>query len=75
VELSSINQTKSYLIVMWYQIISNLSVILVHRNGRGKDRLFVGQRHPVFSFFEGLYEGERSTEVSIMFYYMILTVW
>ena len=34
----------------------------VHRNGRGKDRLFVGQRHPVFSFFEGLYEGERSTE-------------
>lgn len=31
---------------------------------RGNDRLFVGQSHPVFSFLEGLYEGERTEEVS-----------
>ncbi|XP_064599809.1 5'-3' exoribonuclease 2-like, partial [Liolophura sinensis] len=33
------------------------------RNVRGNDRLFVGQSHPVFSFLEGLYEGERTEEM------------
>nr|XP_022333433.1 5'-3' exoribonuclease 2-like isoform X3 [Crassostrea virginica] len=32
------------------------------RNTWGSDRLFVGIRHPSYSFLEGLYEGEPSTE-------------
>ncbi|KAJ8309493.1 hypothetical protein KUTeg_014367 [Tegillarca granosa] len=30
----------------------------ISRNIRGDDRLFVGIRHPSYTFFEGLYEGE-----------------
>ena len=33
------------------------------RNTWGSDRLFVGIRHPSYSFLEGLYEGEPTTEV------------
>ncbi|VDI83646.1 5'-3' exoribonuclease 2 [Mytilus galloprovincialis] len=43
-------------------VYSDLTPEEVFRNGRGKDRLFVGKRHPAYSFFEGLYEGERSEE-------------
>ncbi|XP_011451785.3 5'-3' exoribonuclease 2 [Magallana gigas] len=32
------------------------------RNTWGSDRLFVGIRHPSYSFFEGLYEGELTKE-------------
>ncbi|KAK3093485.1 hypothetical protein FSP39_016304 [Pinctada imbricata] len=32
------------------------------RNIWGDDRLFVGIRHPAYSFFEGLYEGSQVTE-------------
>lgn len=40
-------------------------MISVSRNIRGDDRLFVGIRHPSYTFFEGLYEGEMVPDVSI----------
>ncbi|XP_033735446.1 5'-3' exoribonuclease 2-like [Pecten maximus] len=32
------------------------------RNTKGSDRMFVGIRHPVYTFFEGLYEGTMAVE-------------
>lgn len=33
------------------------------RNSRGKDRLFVGPKHPAFDFFKGLYETDGGDNV------------
>lgn len=38
-------------------------ILTGERNTWGSDRLFVGIRHPSYSFFEGLYEGELTKEV------------
>ncbi len=38
-------------------------MIVGSRNIRGPDRLFVGKNHSAYAFFEGLYEGELTTEV------------
>ncbi|XP_069118532.1 5'-3' exoribonuclease 2 homolog [Argopecten irradians] len=32
------------------------------RNTKGSDRMFVGIRHPVYTFFEGLYEGTMTVD-------------
>jgi hypothetical protein len=44
------------------------------RNTWGSDRLFVGIRHPSYSFLEGLYEGEKTTEVWSFFLYYFTCV-
>lgn len=49
-------------------------ILTGERNTWGSDRLFVGIRHPSYSFFEGLYEGELTKEVcdsSFKFIYVL----
>ena len=43
--------------------------ILVKRNSRGKDRLFLRQGNPIFDFFVGLYEGGGIKQVKHVFSY------
>lgn len=43
--------------------------ILVKRNSRGKDRLFLRQGNPIFDFFVGLYEGGGIKQVKPVSFY------
>jgi hypothetical protein len=41
-----------------YAVLLEIFYFPERRNSRGKDRLFVGPKHPSYDFFKGLYEAE-----------------
>lgn len=53
----------------WEDEFKHCLYIAGERNTWGNDRLFVGIRHPSYSFLEGLYEGEKTTEVRLFFFF------
>ncbi|XP_071962414.1 5'-3' exoribonuclease 2-like isoform X2 [Antedon mediterranea] len=47
------------------EVYPNLSEDEKMRNSLGPDRLFVGKDHPLYSFIEGIYEGDKPLEDKI----------